>query len=273
MGDSRYWIQRELEETKQELASTKQAIELLIQGVKNPNKLNQFFANLQIDRGHRPVTLHLPNSLQEARFKPRQSSRIQYMSVYQTLNTTELLEQILIRVPAYDIVRCRLVSKRFKDTIDTSRLIKKALFLVADPDQPLHAPAINPFFKKRLSSDDPPLRRLRFALNSSKLEFECTIKYSDDAIAGRSLASNERQKQPRVRVSVFWFETLDSNPRVRPIPTEDQRRWVDMVLIQPPGTVAVSFEGRIREVQASTLIEAVDKVFDLLLAEFAHRAR
>lgn len=95
-----------------------------------------------------PEPLLLPFPLVEAIFKPRQSSRIQYLSVYKTLNTPELLEQILLEPPMGDIVLSKSVNNIFRNTIDNSTTIQKRIFFAPDPDVSCDSTRYNPFLDK-----------------------------------------------------------------------------------------------------------------------------
>lgn len=51
-------------------------------------------------------------------------------SVHKTINTPELLEQILSHLPLFDLCRARLTGQLFRNLIDRSLMLQKHLFLV-----------------------------------------------------------------------------------------------------------------------------------------------
>lgn len=66
---------------------------------------------------------------QEAKLKPRQSSKIQIHSVHEVFKTPELLEVILLNLPTFNLLKCEQVSKGFQATMVGSTAIQKALFM------------------------------------------------------------------------------------------------------------------------------------------------
>lgn len=81
-------------------------------------------------------------------------------SCHAVLCIPELLETILIYLPMRDLISSNRVSKRFRDTIDHSPRIQRALFF--KPDLPIHSGndqlqrpiAINPIFAAILQQHD-----------------------------------------------------------------------------------------------------------------------
>ena len=71
-----------------------------------------------------------------------------YLSSTKTLNTVELLENILLFLPTSDLLRAQQVSRSFRNTIFHSRRLQEVLFLRPRIDQNLQTPLpeLNPLF-------------------------------------------------------------------------------------------------------------------------------
>ncbi|KAK4613631.1 hypothetical protein CLAFUW4_09711 [Fulvia fulva] len=71
---------------------------------------------------------------QEPQQIPQQTANM-YAAAHAVFYTTELLEQILLELPMKDLLLDQRVSKMWKECIDKSTKLQKALFFVADADE------------------------------------------------------------------------------------------------------------------------------------------
>jgi hypothetical protein len=70
---------------------------------------------------------------QESRLRTRRhKANIQPHSVYEVLQTPELLEAILSALPPLDLLRCTQVSSYFQSTIKGSIILKRVLFMAPE---------------------------------------------------------------------------------------------------------------------------------------------
>lgn len=224
---------------------------------RNSDALQELLTALQITRHQPPSPLRLPKGLNEARFKPRTSPLIQVHSVYQVLGTAELVERILLDVPARTIIFCRAVNKMFRNTIDHSKAIQQALFRIQIPDIPLsQEPKLNPFLENIGKVVDWPIspwttvKRIDAGgqLRTSTCRFEILSMRISPPLSGR----NDYTVHLSVK-NVYWRSDWDRE--------KVDKEWCDMLLCQPPRPISVFYDtGQRFILTAKTLGEAIEEL-------------
>lgn len=175
---------------------------------------------------------------QEAKLKPRQSSKIQTHSVHEVFKTPELLEVILLNLPTFNLLKCEQVSKGFQATMMGSTAIQKALFMAppsksGTPAKKDQLPQINNLLEGR-GHWSRCLYRVR------DLEFE--ISYG-----GPTFSTG--QSKPMVVLEISQY-SCSGRRAVQVDPVTGS--WNKMYLTQPPCDISVhtACDDRERHVKA-----------------------
>lgn len=148
------------------------------------------------------------------------------------LNTVEFLEAIILQVPVIKMPFLRRVNKRFRDTIDGSIAIQRAMFLIplaSTSEAAAKTPAINPFLlqlrTRRWRIESPGHRH--FQLDS----FKCEVPLMEYPRPGASQAVHVPMKKAKV--------TLRLGATAAPTGRELNPQLLDMPLCQPPRTISI----------------------------------
>lgn len=248
-------------------------VDLLAQDLaRNTAALQELLTALQITSHQPPKPLLLPKQLNETRFKPRTSPLIQELSVYQVLGTAELVEQILVDVPAPTIIACRAVNKMFKNTIDGSKAIQQALFRIRISEiQSAQAPKINPFFENLAKVKAFPIpgtvrtkeKIVGRQLSTSKCKFTLFRTWTSRPCNGGNDYTVNMSVDDVERKPSWKCDQID-------------KEWCDMLLCQPPLKIRVRYGSlggwpSYYTLTAETLGEAVDELMEKI--ELRQRAQ
>jgi hypothetical protein len=178
-----------------------------------------------------------------------------YANAHKVLNTTELLEAILVELPIRDLLFSQRVCRTFKDTIANSIRLQQALFLAAEPSITeaaqlrLHQLTINPLF-------DGPYQNGRlkhsFVLDDGSLRL-CQVRI------GAFWSASPYQASLPINIYLPEAASVLVGNKVHQLDS-----WRDMYLSQPPNPVWVNLIRRNRVLQfgvgAVTLGELFTKV-------------
>ncbi|KAK5171443.1 uncharacterized protein LTR77_004587 [Saxophila tyrrhenica] len=186
----------------------------------------------------------------ENNLKPLQSAKLQIYSVHQVLGTPELLEAILLHLPALELLKCQRVNKFFQATMAGSVALEKVLFMAPPSEKNTtkgsdELPQIN-----RLLNLHPMQNHRPYVFRGREFDVQDPPKIVEDR--GKFLVD--------VRFAQYDAPPFSGAEAGRVVVPS----WMKMYLTQPPCEIRLrtSQDGKIRRVQPMTFGEVLEVLTD-----------